>query len=78
MNKLKQSGMILGLLASGLIAAAEPASSRDAAGTGKPNFLVIFTDDQVYRAIGYNNPEVKTLNLDQLANEGLILTERPV
>jgi len=82
MGNLKQLGVALGLFASGLIAAAEPASSKDvrlrqgygglAAGTGKPNFVVIFTDDQVYRAIGYNNPEVKTPNLDSIANEGLI------
>jgi len=38
----------------------------------KPNFLVIFTDDQTYRAIGYNNPEVKTPALDSLAAEGII------
>ncbi|EDM26920.1 hypothetical protein LNTAR_06729 [Lentisphaera araneosa HTCC2155] len=39
----------------------------------KPNILVIFTDDQVYRAIAYNNPAVKTPHLDKLAREGLIL-----
>jgi arylsulfatase A-like enzyme len=39
----------------------------------KPNFVVIFTDDQTYRAIGYNNPVVKTPNLDRLAMEGLRL-----
>ncbi len=39
----------------------------------KPNFVVIFTDDQNYRAIGYNNPVVKTPNLDRLAMEGLRL-----
>ena len=39
----------------------------------KPNFVVIFTDDQTYRAIGYNNPAVKTPNLDRLAMEGLRL-----
>jgi len=39
----------------------------------KPNFVVIFTDDQTYRAIGYNNPVVQTPNLDRLALEGLRL-----
>jgi len=39
----------------------------------KPNFVVIFTDDQTYRAIGYNNPAVKTPNLDSLAMEGVRL-----
>ena len=35
-----------------------------------PNFVVILADDQTYRAIGYNNPVVKTPNMDKLANEG--------
>jgi arylsulfatase A-like enzyme len=38
-----------------------------------PDFIVIFTDDQTYRAIGYNNPLVQTPALDQLAADGLIL-----
>lgn len=38
----------------------------------RPNFVVIFTDDQTYRAIGYNNPQVKTPALDRLAADGVI------
>jgi hypothetical protein len=38
---------------------------------GKPNIIVIFTDDQTYRGVGYNNPEVKTPNLDALAASGI-------
>lgn len=42
-----------------------------AAGTStKPNFVVILSDDQTFRAIGYNNPVVKTPNMDKLAGEG--------
>ncbi len=37
-----------------------------------PNFLVILTDDQTYRAIGYTNPLVQTPNLNQLAEEGIV------
>jgi arylsulfatase A-like enzyme len=36
------------------------------------NFLVILTDDQAFRAIGYNNPLVHTPHLDTLATQGLI------
>ncbi len=36
----------------------------------KPNFVVILSDDQTYRAIGYNNPVVKSPNMDRLANDG--------
>lgn len=38
----------------------------------RPNFLVILTDDQTFRAIGYNNKLVKTPNLDKLAADGII------
>ena len=51
-----------------LLLAALPAMAED-----RPNFLVIFTDDQCYRSIGYNNEQVKTPHLDRLAGEGLII-----
>lgn len=38
----------------------------------RPNLLVIFTDDQTFRTIGYNNPEVQTPHLDTLARHGTI------
>lgn len=38
----------------------------------RPNFLVILSDDHSFRAIGYNNPVVKTPNMDRLAREGII------
>jgi len=49
-----------------------PGTSALAAGREPPNLLVIFTDDQTYRAIGYANAEVKTPHLDALARSGLI------
>ncbi|MBI4558413.1 MAG: sulfatase [Candidatus Hydrogenedentes bacterium] len=36
------------------------------------NFLVVVSDDQCYRAIGYNNRVVKTPALDRLAGQGII------
>src|SRR2546425_805545 len=39
---------------------------------GKPNIIIIFTDDQTYRGIGYQNSEVKTPHLDRLAAGGII------
>ncbi|MEJ7769806.1 MAG: sulfatase-like hydrolase/transferase [Chitinophagaceae bacterium] len=39
---------------------------------GKPNFVVILTDDLTYRAIGYNNSNVKTPNINKLAGKGII------
>lgn len=47
-----------------------PASSQDK--SRKLNFLVILTDDQTYRAMGYNNGLVQTPNLDKLAGQGII------
>ena len=38
----------------------------------RPNFVVIFTDDQTFRAIGYNNPAIKTPELDKLARRGVV------
>ena len=53
----------LPLLAPADVAAAPP----------KPNFVVIFSDDHTYRAIGYNNPAVKTPHMDRLAADGIRL-----
>jgi arylsulfatase A-like enzyme len=40
----------------------------------KVNILLITSDQQHWSAIGYNNPEVKTPNLDRLAEQGTIFT----
>jgi len=60
------------LLASGGVWLAMLAFAAVASGANpKPNTIVIFTDDQTYRGIGYNNPEVKTPHLDALAASGI-------
>lgn len=52
-----------------------PAAEKPPIGRARdtPNFLVIFTDDQCYRSIGYNNEQVNTPHLDRLAGEGMII-----
>ncbi len=38
----------------------------------RPNILLITSDQHHWQAIGYNNPEVRTPNLDRLAAEGTV------
>ena len=64
------------LLAVFLVAAAagEPGAARD----GRPNIVVILSDDQGYADLGSNphhRPEVATPHLDALAREGVRLTQ---
>ena len=42
----------------------------------KPNFVMIFTDDQGYQDVGcFDSPLIKTPNLDRMANEGTRFTD---
>ncbi|MEX2335682.1 MAG: sulfatase [Fulvivirga sp.] len=41
----------------------------------KPNFIIIFTDDQGYGDLGiYGSPDIRTPNIDQMAAEGMRFT----
>lgn len=41
----------------------------------KPNFVIIFTDDQGYQDVGcFGSPTIRTPNLDQMAKEGIRFT----
>jgi len=62
---LKFAGIVFLLIVSRLLTYCQVSTDR-------PNFIIIFTDDQTYRAIGYNNPEVITPELDALAKKGVI------
>lgn len=42
---------------------------------GKPNFIVIFTDDQGYQDLGcFASPDIRTPNVDRMAEEGMRFT----
>ena len=41
----------------------------------KPNFIIVFTDDQGYQDLGcFGSPNIKTPRIDKMAKEGLMLT----
>lgn len=60
------------LAVSGLAVVGAAAAQKPRRAQRPPNFLVIVSDDHAFRAIGYNNPIVKTPNMDQLAGDGII------
>jgi arylsulfatase A len=42
----------------------------------RPNFVIIFTDDQGYQDVGcYGSPNIKTPNLDRMARQGMRFTD---
>ncbi|MCC9601810.1 sulfatase-like hydrolase/transferase [Stieleria sp. JC731] len=43
-----------------------------------PNIVLILSDDQGWADIGYNNPDVYSPNLDQLASTGIVFTQHYV
>ena len=44
--------------------------------TEKPNFIIIFTDDQGYQDVGcFGSPNINTTNLDRMAAEGMKFTD---
>ena len=46
------------------------------ASSDPPNFIIIFADDQGYQDIGrYGSPNIKTPNLDRMADEGVRFTD---
>ena len=47
-----------------------------AAEPSRPNFIIIFTDDQGYQDVGcFGSPNIKTPNLDRMAREGKRFTD---
>lgn len=69
MNYLKLTSLALATTAAIVPSAAEAAPK-------KPNVIIIFTDDQGYQDLGcFGSPDIKTPRIDQMAKEGLLLTQ---
>jgi arylsulfatase A len=57
-------------------AALWPQSLWAADGKRKPNFIVIFTDDQGYQDLGcFGSPDIRTPHIDRMAKEGMKFTD---
>ena len=70
MNKLKK---LINLLCVG--ASLSIALSTAVYADERPNFIIIFTDDQGYQDLGcFGSPDIKTPRLDQMAKEGMRFT----
>jgi len=57
-------------------ASSQPAQSELLNGSstaGSPNIVVILVDDMGYNGVGYNNDQIKTPFIDQIARQGVIL-----
>ena len=72
---LKAAGMGAIALTASCTRGARNASGRKAA-AGKPNVVLIFTDDQGYQDVGcFGSPSISTPNLDRMAAEGMRFTD---
>lgn len=73
MNRLALYGSLTTLGVFGV--ATLEAKNIEAKALEKPNFIIIFTDDQGYQDLGcFGSPLIKTPNIDKMASEGMMLT----
>jgi len=74
-NAMKQSGFLILVLAVLLVSTAGKQKKPADKPAGKPNIIVIFTDDQRYNTVhALGNSQVITPNLDGLVQDGTIFT----
>lgn len=81
MNSRKNNGPIFegpvpaAIIISILLALIPGCTSNKKGTSSKPNFIIIFTDDQGYNDVGcFGSPDIKTPNLDRMAAEGMRFT----
>lgn len=72
MDKTRRTFLKLG----GLVTASLLTQPVIKANEEKLNFIIIFTDDQGYQDLGcFGSPDIKTPNIDRMADEGRIFTD---
>jgi arylsulfatase A len=67
----------LRVLGAGMVSLTIPSVMRAGQrAASKPNFIIIFTDDQGYQDVGcFGSPSIKTPNLDRMAADGMKFTD---
>jgi len=72
LRNLMITGLCTGLLFIGCFVS----QAASAAQAEKPNFIIIFMDDQGYQDLGcFGSPNIKTPNIDRMAAEGMRFTD---
>jgi hypothetical protein len=66
--KIARLFIFLLLLSAGSVGCVRLASADP--GLQRPNIVYIMSDDQGWKDVGFHGSDIKTPNLDQLANEG--------
>ncbi len=66
---------VVGSIALASSAAAQPTGSQAAAAPAKPNIVLIISDDQGWKDVGFHGSDIKTPNLDALAAGGVRLEQ---
>ena len=75
-RSLLSLGMLLALYLSSAASAADKASKEPAKKKSKPNVIIIYADDMGYGDLGcYGCKDIPTPNIDQLAADGVRLTD---
>ncbi|MFI3305404.1 MAG: sulfatase [Rikenellaceae bacterium] len=76
MNPKRRGNLVAAIaVCSAVVAPQIAAVAKDSREVQRPNFIIIFTDDQGYQDLGcFGSPKIKTPNIDKMADEGLILT----
>lgn len=69
-------GGVVSVMMTGCVDAARHGGGGGSGGGRKPNFVVIFADDQGYQDMGcFGSPLIKTPNMDRMAKEGMRFTD---